>query len=184
MRKRMGRSILAAVGFAAVMGLGITTSVSTQTQAERPLRTADGKPNLTGIWQVMNTANWDIQAHEARQGPVIALGAAFSIPPGPGRGRGQRDSLSAVGGGEKEGKRRQLDGARPRGQVLHAGHPTRHLHAVPLPDRPVVEHDPDGVRVHQRQPHHPHEQQGAEPGPVMDGLVALGAGRATRWSST
>ena len=47
-------------------------------------RTADGKPNLTGIWQVMNTANWDIQTHPARQGPVIALGAAFSIPPGLG----------------------------------------------------------------------------------------------------
>jgi len=47
-------------------------------------RTADGKPNLTGIWQAMNTANWDIQAHEAKQGPVIALGAAFSVQPGLG----------------------------------------------------------------------------------------------------
>jgi hypothetical protein len=32
----------------------------------------------------MNTANWDLQAHEARRGPVIALGAAFSIPGGLG----------------------------------------------------------------------------------------------------
>jgi hypothetical protein len=32
----------------------------------------------------MNTANWDLQAHEARQGPVVALGAAFSVPPGAG----------------------------------------------------------------------------------------------------
>src|SRR5437879_6308043 len=31
-------------------------------------RTADGKPDLSGIWQVMNTANWDIQDHSAQKG--------------------------------------------------------------------------------------------------------------------
>jgi len=47
-------------------------------------RTPDGKPNLNGIWQAVNTANWDIQDHPARQGPIIALGAAFSVPAGQG----------------------------------------------------------------------------------------------------
>ncbi len=47
-------------------------------------RMADGKPNLNGIWAANNTANWDIQTHKARQGPVIALGAAFSVPGGMG----------------------------------------------------------------------------------------------------
>jgi hypothetical protein len=28
-------------------------------------RTADGKPNLSGIWQVMATANWNVLAHPA-----------------------------------------------------------------------------------------------------------------------
>ncbi len=34
-------------------------------------RTADGKPNLNGIWQALNTANWDLQGHsrQARQHP-------------------------------------------------------------------------------------------------------------------
>ena len=47
-------------------------------------RTSDGKPNLNGIWQAVNTANWDLQDHPARQGPIIALGAAFSVPAGQG----------------------------------------------------------------------------------------------------
>jgi hypothetical protein len=42
----------------------------------------DGKPDLNGIWQANNTANWDIQDHPARQGPVLELGAAFSVPAG------------------------------------------------------------------------------------------------------
>ena len=31
-------------------------------------RTADGKPDLSGIWQVLNTAAWDIQDHQAHEG--------------------------------------------------------------------------------------------------------------------
>jgi hypothetical protein len=37
-------------------------------------RTADGKPNLNGIWQVLNTAAWDIQDHTGQLG----------VPPGQG----------------------------------------------------------------------------------------------------
>jgi len=44
----------------------------------------DGKPNLNGIWQAMNTANWDLQEHAARPGLVVALGAAGAEPGGPG----------------------------------------------------------------------------------------------------
>ena len=52
---------------------------SSDTSAQAPAaaaipRTADGKPDLSGIWQVMNTASWDIQAHAADKG----------VPGGPG----------------------------------------------------------------------------------------------------
>jgi hypothetical protein len=50
----------------------------------RAPRAADGKPDLNGLWQALNTAHWDIQDHAARQGPVFALGAAFSVPEGAG----------------------------------------------------------------------------------------------------
>jgi hypothetical protein len=31
-------------------------------------RTADGKPNLSGVWQVLNAAAWDLLGHEASKG--------------------------------------------------------------------------------------------------------------------
>lgn len=55
-----------------------------QAPAYRAPRTADGKPNLNGIWQALNTADWDLQGHPAAQGPVASLGAVFAIPPGMG----------------------------------------------------------------------------------------------------
>src|SRR5687768_18621843 len=52
-------------------------------------RAPDGKPNLNGIWQAMNTAHWDIEAHSAAPGPVVALGAAYSVPGGAGAVEGE-----------------------------------------------------------------------------------------------
>src|ERR1051325_7636888 len=37
-------------------------------------RTADGKPDLSGVWQVMNTANFDIQDHSASKNVPAGLG--------------------------------------------------------------------------------------------------------------
>src|SRR5947209_19875319 len=47
-------------------------------------RMPDGKPNLNGIWQAMNTANWELEAHAARPGLVLELGAIGAAPGGPG----------------------------------------------------------------------------------------------------
>ncbi len=55
-----------------------------QAPAYKAPRTKEGLPNLNGIWQAMTTANWDLRAHAASQGPVLSLGAEFSVPPGPG----------------------------------------------------------------------------------------------------
>src|SRR5690348_17440397 len=82
MRNRAKISRIAAVTSAALALM--TTPLWAQGQAYRAPRTADGKPNLNGIWQAMNTANWDIRPHAAYQGPVLSLGAEFSAPPGIG----------------------------------------------------------------------------------------------------
>jgi hypothetical protein len=37
-------------------------------------RTPDGRPDLSGIWQVMNSAAWDIQDHAARKGVPAGIG--------------------------------------------------------------------------------------------------------------
>lgn len=47
-------------------------------------RLPDGHVDLSGIWQANTTANWDLLTHQARPGPVLSLGAAFSIPGGTG----------------------------------------------------------------------------------------------------
>src|SRR5438034_4580939 len=53
-----------------------------QAPAYRAPRTADGKPNLNGIWQTLNTANWDLQGHAAQPSLVVRLGAIGAVPGG------------------------------------------------------------------------------------------------------
>ena len=69
----------------AIAGVVLAGVLSLLAAGQTPAyRTADGKPNLNGIWQALNSANWDLEGHAAATGPVPALGAAFSKPPGLG----------------------------------------------------------------------------------------------------
>lgn len=82
-RPRAGLSVaLALLSFAATPAC--TTPPPTEPPTYRAPRTPEGTPDLGGIWQANNTANWDIEAHPAKAGPMFALGAAFSVPPGLG----------------------------------------------------------------------------------------------------
>jgi hypothetical protein len=75
----------AGVAAVTIAGLLMTPALSAgQTAAYRAPRTADGKPNLNGIWQAMNSANWDIQAHSAGPSLVQELGAIAAVPGGVG----------------------------------------------------------------------------------------------------
>jgi hypothetical protein len=76
------RVTILATGSLILALLLISILSSAQTPTHLPSEPA-AKPNLSGIWQVLNTANWDIQAHGSTGGPT-ALGAIGAVPPGMG----------------------------------------------------------------------------------------------------
>ena len=63
-------------GFMSALMAALLSVPATRATAQGPAapRTADGKPNLQGIWQVLNTASWDIQDHAARLGVPAGQG--------------------------------------------------------------------------------------------------------------
>lgn len=85
---------------AAALGAAMATMLSRggpRNQAS-PARAADDPPQLNGVWQALNEAHWDLEAHDARAGavtqpgyvpadyarvpaaPVLALGSAGGVP--------------------------------------------------------------------------------------------------------
>ena len=60
---------------AALLAL-IALPAAAQTTAPRGAlpRTSDGKPDLNGVWEVLSTAAWDLQAHPARLGVPAGQG--------------------------------------------------------------------------------------------------------------
>ena len=76
----------------------LVQAVYVQTNESNLPRLEDGRPNLNGIWQALNSANYDIERHlarpamELREGPhgplpsdaLLALGAVGAVPAGMG----------------------------------------------------------------------------------------------------
>src|SRR5437870_3198129 len=83
---------------AIVLGAAVTLTVTAQQPARQggaaaqgrgrgraPAARADriaGRPNLNGIWQAINTANWNLEDHSASATAFWQLGAIFAIPAG------------------------------------------------------------------------------------------------------
>ena len=85
MRNRLRNTMIAGVT-AAALAVGISVAVEPVEGQEgySAPRTADGKPDLNGIWQAISSAHWDIEPHAARFGPVVEMAAHGAIPGGLG----------------------------------------------------------------------------------------------------
>jgi hypothetical protein len=66
--------IAAACLFIFVLALASVAGQGALSVSYRAPRTPDGKPDLNGIWQVLNTAAWDLQDHTARLGVPAGQG--------------------------------------------------------------------------------------------------------------
>ncbi len=77
---RISRRLTAAI--VAVAASCAATTAPAFAQGAPPDR-INGKPNLNGIWQAMNTANWNLEAHAASALPEFwRLGAIGAVPAG------------------------------------------------------------------------------------------------------
>ena len=83
MQDRFVRWATATAIIAVGLLLGVTTAAAQATDYRAP-RTAAGSPDLNGIWQSINTANWDIEPHAAGPGMARELGAIAAVPAGLG----------------------------------------------------------------------------------------------------
>ncbi len=59
--------------------LALLLLFSASSQAE-----TDSVPDISGIWQALGSAHWNIEDHSASAGPIVALGAVGAIPGGQG----------------------------------------------------------------------------------------------------
>jgi hypothetical protein len=74
--------VVAALGVSAIPAAGQgKPATSGQFAPYTPPRTADGHPDLSGIWQAFTTANIDIEDHVAREGPFPALMGVYGAEP-------------------------------------------------------------------------------------------------------
>jgi hypothetical protein len=67
-----------------VTGLAVGSASAQMPQPKERPATVNGHPNLNGVWQALNTANWNLegQSTEAIEEFSPKLGALFAIPPG------------------------------------------------------------------------------------------------------
>jgi hypothetical protein len=80
----MATKVRSAIVVVIAITLGGALLLAQNTAPYRAPRTADGKPNLNGIWQTFSDANWDIEPHAAAPPALPLTGAIGATPPGMG----------------------------------------------------------------------------------------------------
>ncbi|HUA84154.1 MAG TPA: hypothetical protein VMB85_09875 [Bryobacteraceae bacterium] len=77
------------MGTTSILAAALLPALLSAQTGYKPPHGPDGHPNLNGIWQAMNTANWNLEDHNAQASLAVALGAEGAEPGG----------LSVVDGG-------------------------------------------------------------------------------------
>jgi hypothetical protein len=80
---RNARRAGAAASLFACLLLG-NSSAMAQRGGNEIARRGDGKPDLSGIWQTLGTAHWDLQDHSPGPPALYQLGAVGAVPGGRG----------------------------------------------------------------------------------------------------
>lgn len=78
----VSRVVVAVAGLIVVVSLLLVVRSAASQSSYAPPMTTTGHPDLQGIWQVINTAAWNIQDHSEERYP--GLPARFSVPAGQG----------------------------------------------------------------------------------------------------
>ena len=175
---------------APAVGLAVVLTLIGQGPAETqggpiPRTSWDKKPDLNGIWQALNTANWDLEDASRGASPVIVTGAWGARLPG----------ISVVEGGTIPYKPEALAKREQNRKNAMPGKPGRNeeadpelncfLPGVPRGDIPAAsvsnlaepESDVDRLPVLVRAARDLHERQGGGADRFVDGMVECAVGR-------
>jgi len=67
-----------------ILTSGMVIPLSGQRAAYKAPRAPDGRADLSGIWEALGTANWELQDHPSQGGPYFQMGALGAVPSGRG----------------------------------------------------------------------------------------------------
>jgi hypothetical protein len=144
-------SAAATQGYAAAAAVAATATAGSAPAAAHKMSSSGidrvgGHPNFSGVWSVMNTANWDIEPHlaraalELRPGPVVpvpakailALGAVGSVPAGMGVVEGGKIPYTAEALAKKQDNQKHYLERDPEVKCYLPGVPRANYMALPF----------------------------------------------------
>ena len=76
--------MMAKRAFLAALALAASAGAAAQGLLTEIPRMPDGRPDLSGAWQTLNTAHWNLEPHVSDYPVLLELGAHFAVPPGQG----------------------------------------------------------------------------------------------------
>ena len=125
--------------------LALLAGTASAQQAQRVARVG-GHPNINGVWQAMNTANWNLEGQSAEATEFWQLGALFAIPAGPSVVEGGTIPYLPAALEQRERNKANWPAADPETKCFRAGIPRSTY--LPYPFR-IVQGDGDIMFIYE-----------------------------------